>query len=210
MMDTRGLLLATAFLLVCSLAVTHSSFITYLTSQLENYGLASYFAFVAILTVAVVLMPVTVMPLIPVAASVLGPLPTALLSIVGWTLGGSIAFLLARYLGRPVLTRFISFAAIDRIEAKIPPQSHFWMVVLLRLTLPVDVASYALGLTKSLSFASYFAATVVGVSWFSFAFAYMGDAFFTGNKIVLLELVLISLGVFVFAWYILKQQRRDK
>ena len=69
-----------------------------LTNLIEGAGVVGYISYVALLVLAVVVMPITVMPLIPLAASVIGPFATAVLSIIGWTLGGVIAFLLARYL----------------------------------------------------------------------------------------------------------------
>jgi len=206
----RGIFLTSIFLLLCSVLLLSDVPIEYLKVQLQGMGIFSYVAFVLILILAVVAMPLTVMPLIPIATAALGPLPTALLSVVGWTIGGSIAFLIARHLGRPLLVRYVSLEKLTAIEDKIPAESHFWVVVLLRLTLPVDLISYGLGLTKSLSFSSYFVGTLVGVSWFSFAFAYIGEALFTGNRLLLLEFVLPSLGIFLIAWYILKLKQRDK
>ena len=184
--------------------------IEYLRGMLSGMNTVSYILYVLILTTAVVFMPLTVMPLIPVASGIFGPLVTSILSIVGWTLGGAIAFLVSRHLGRPLLEDRIDLSAVDTLIEKMPQRSHFWFIVLLRVTLPVDLVSYALGLVKNLSFASYIAATAVGVSWFSFAFAYLGDAFFTGDTIVFLELALASSMVFGTAWYLLRVHKGDK
>jgi uncharacterized membrane protein YdjX (TVP38/TMEM64 family) len=175
---------------------------------LSGLNAVSYIVYVLILTAAVVFMPLTVMPIIPVAAAVLGPFTTALLSIIGWSLGGAIAFLISRHLGRPFLEKFLNLQKLDDILERIPEKTHFWFIVLLRLTLPVDLVSYALGLTKSLSFTSYIAATVVGVCWFSFAFAYMGNAFFEGSVITLVGIVLASIGVFALGWYLLHNTKQ--
>lgn len=193
------------FICVSFLLVIWEAPLELLRSLLSGVNVVSYISYVLILTAAVVFMPLTVMPIIPIAASVLGPFTTALLSIIGWTLGGTIAFLISRYLGRPVLEKIINLRKLDDFLQKIPEGTHFWFIVLLRLTLPVDLVSYALGLMKTVSFASYIVATAVGVSWFSFAFAYLGEAFFSGNMIVFLEVALASLFVFTFAWYALKR-----
>jgi len=179
-----------------------------LKDLLSGMNAVSYVAYVLILTSAVVFMPLTVMPLIPIAASVIGPFMTALLSIVGWTLGGAIAFLISRHLGRPVLEKIVNLEKMDALAQSIPGETHFWFIVLLRLTLPVDLVSYALGLAKSLSFTNYIVATAVGVTWFSFAFAYLGDAFFKGNSVVFMELALASVFVFSVGWYILHRKKK--
>lgn len=206
----RDIFLTLLVALLCIAFLFTNAPIEYLQRQLTNMGFFSYVAFVLILVLAVVGMPLVVMPLIPVAAMTLGALPTALLSIVGWTLGGSIAFLIARYAGRPFLERHVSLQKLSEIEAKIPKKSHIWAVIILRMTLPVDLLSYALGFTKSLSFTSYFIGTLIGVSWFSFAFAYMGEALFTGDTQLLMKYLLPSIGIFFLALYMVHVQKRDK
>jgi len=177
---------------------------------LSGMNALSYLMYVLILTAAVVFMPLAVMPVIPLAAALFGPFMTAVLSIIGWSLGAAIAFLLARRLGRPLLQKYLPLEKLDQTLALFPPNTHFWFIIILRMTLPVDLVSYALGLTKSLSFTSYIVATIIGVSWFSFAFAYMGDAFFKGDLIVLFEIALASLAIFGIGWYILRAKRSDK
>jgi len=203
-------LLAVLFIGVSIGALVWDTPFEYLQGMLSGMNAVSYASYVLILTVAVVFMPLTVIPVIPIAAGIMGPLATALLSIIGWTLGSGIAFLLSRHVGRPLLEDYMDLYKIDRLLQRTPEQTHFWFIVLLRLTLPVDLVSYALGLVKNLSFYSYIAATIVGVTWFSFAFAYLGDAFFKGNIIVFIEVALVSGTVFGIAWYLLRLQKDDK
>ena len=179
--------------------------VEYLKDSVGQSGLVGYITFVLLLVVATVLMPVTVMPVIPMSAAVLGPLATALLSIIGWTIGGVLAFLIARYVGRPVLEKFFNFGKIDSIADKMPSKHRFWFIVLIRLTLPVDLASYALGMTKNIGLVEYSFATLIGVSWFSFAFAYLGEALLTGNIPLLIELGTVSLLIFIVGWYFIKK-----
>lgn len=174
-------------------------------SAVSSAGAWSYFVYVLILVGAVVFMPVTVMPIIPMASASLGPLIIALLSIVGWTIGAVIAFLIARHVGRPIVEKWVSLERVDTFIAKATPRSKFLIIVLLRLTIPVDVASYALGLTRTIGFLEYTLATFVGVIWFSFAFAYMGDALFSGNTPLLIELAGASLVIFTVGWYLLRK-----
>lgn len=175
-----------------------------------DHLLISYIAFVLLLTIAVVCMPFTILPLVPLAASVFGPFVTSLLSIVGWTLGSIIAFLIARYLGRPFLQRFVSLDKLDEFVEMIPENAHFFFIVLLRLCLPIDLMSYALGLTKSLGFVQYSAATFVGVLWTSFSLPYLGTAILNGNMKVMLGLASVSLVIFVLGWYLLNRIKKSK
>jgi len=170
---------------------------------IEGMGRYSYFVFVLVLATGVVLAPVVTVPIIPLGTTFFGPFITGILSVIAWTLGATVAFLIARYVGRPVLERWINMRKIDEFIEQFPPHLHFWFIVLLRHTIPVDILSYALGLSKSLRFTTYFFATVIGVTYFSFAFAYLGEAFFTGNLFLLLEVGLLSLAIFSAGWYLL-------
>lgn len=181
--------------------------IIYIAEMVDGTSLSSYFYFVLLLVAATVFMPVTVMPLIPLAAITLGPFVTGILSIIGWTLGGVIAFLIAQYLGRPFVQRFVALNKIDAMVNQFPQSMRFSVIVLLRLTLPVDVISYAVGLTRSVTLVEYTLATVIGVTWFSFSFAYMGEALFSGNISLLVSLGTVSLAIFAGGWYVLRRKR---
>lgn len=172
----------------------------------DNSGAWGPLVYVLILVVAVVVMPVTVMPLIPLASAMFGPFLTGVLSMIGWTIGGVIAFTIARYLGRPIIKYFISLEKLDQKVAHIPLKGRFLMLILLRITMPVDVISYAAGFSKAIGFWEFTLATVIGVSWFSFAFAYLGDALFEGNLLVLIEVGAISALVFILALLLVRQK----
>lgn len=197
---------AASFIVACAIVAIWDAPIAYLTAMLSGMGAVSYISFVTLLVVAVVFMPLSVMPIIPLAASIMGPLTTAILSIIGWTIGSVIAFLIARHLGRPILERFVSLEKIDSFAESLPQDTRFLMIVLIRLTIPVDIASYALGLGTQISLLEYTAATVVGVAWFSFAFAYLGNALLTGNMPLLIGLGGISLLIFLGGLYWLKKR----
>lgn len=197
-----------SFIAVLVFLTVFADSVSALKELMSGMNLLSYTAYVLILVTAVVAMPVTVMPVIPMATALFGPFITAILSVIGWTVGGVIAFLVARYLGRPVLERYVSMQAVDELAAKIPEETRFLFIVLLRLTVPVDLVSYALGLSKTVGLIEYSVATFIGVIWFSFAFAYLGEAMLEGNTIILIELGTVSLLVFVVGWFLLSRQRK--
>lgn len=176
---------------------------------ISGHNLISYVVFVLLLMIATVFMPVTVMPIIPMTAPVFGPFLTGVLSVIGWTTGAVIAFLIARYLGRPAVSRFLSLEQIDAYAAKIPPDAQFVGIVLVRLVLPVDIMSYVIGLTSSIDVLRYTLATVIGVAWFSFAFAYLGNAFYMGDMLALIVFATLSLVIFVLGWYTLWRHRNQ-
>jgi len=133
-------------------------------------GAGIYFVLVA---ASVVLLPFSSLPLLPLATRSYGVVLTALLSAAGWWVGCLIAFQIARF-GRRYLERITSMEAVDRIEEKIPEDVGFGGIVVLRMILPVDVVSFALGLLKRLRFRTYAAASLVGILPFAFVMSYAG------------------------------------
>ena len=73
----------------------------------EAGGMAPLF-FVLLMTTAVVLSPIPSLPLTLAAGAFFGPFQGGLYSILGGVLGASLAFLLARFLGRQFLERILT------------------------------------------------------------------------------------------------------
>lgn len=135
-------------------------------------GVWGVLVYVLTTVVAVVLAPISTFPLLPVAVSAWGSLLAAVYSVIGWTIGAGIAFELAKRYGRPVIAQIANLDRIDALGHKLPSSQVFVGVVLLRMVLPVDVLSYALGLFVPMSFGVYIVATFIGVIPFALVFAY--------------------------------------
>lgn len=138
-------------------------------------GILSMLIYVFIVIVAIVIAPISAMPLLSIASNLWGWILAAILSIVGWTIGALIAFEIARKYGVPLVNKFVSLKKIEQVERRIPKQNIFWSIVFLRMVIPVDILSYALGLFSEISRNKYFLATLIGVSPFAFVFAYAGE-----------------------------------
>lgn len=146
---------------------------TMIEQTIRSHPLTGAAIYIALLATSVVLLPFSSLPLLPLTARVFGVWLTAILSIVGWWIGCLIAFQIAR-LGRRYLEKFTSLEAVDRLERKIPPDISFAGIVILRMILPVDVTSFALGLLKHLPFSTYAIASLIGIIPFAFVWSYAG------------------------------------
>ncbi len=167
----------------------------------------SQVAYVFLLTSVGIYLPLNAVPLIPFGAAIFGPLEGALLSAFGWTLGAIGAFLIARHYGRGYVEKHIPLAKLDHIAEMLPEHNRFVALIIFRLVLPSDMASYALGLTKSLSFKHYFIATAFSYTVYSFLLSYLGHAIFEGHLLVALRIGLLLLAIFSIGWYLLNRLR---
>jgi len=131
-------------------------------------------AYMALGVTATVVAPLSSLPFLPLVSSLFGWFWAALFSIAAWSIGSFIAFLIARRYGREAVRRFVSLERVERMEARIPKDHIFWYVIFLRVVIPVDVLSYALGLFSTIQTAPYMLATVLGITPFAFIWAYFG------------------------------------
>jgi len=181
------------FIAVSILAQTYSN---ELTAVIGRDNVASMIAYVGIVVIAIVVAPINVGFLLPVAANVWGPFLAAVLSVVGWTIGAMIAFWLSRRWGQPLVQRFVPLDKIRKAEKFISPHHTFWSIVFLRMVLPVDVLSYAIGLFTTIPAWRYFLATVIGVIPFGFLTAYASTSTIASQlALAALAVIVILLGL---------------
>lgn len=152
-----------------------------IAERLEAAGPLAPVVFVLVMAAAVVL-PVPTFPLDVLAGEVFGPLLGTLYAVSGATLGAMVSFLLARWLGREFIARFlkghINFCrrCSDRLLTKV--------VFLARLVPAVsfDVVSYGAGLTK-MSLAKFAAASFLGMLPLTFAYVSFGPLLSVGAPV---------------------------
>ena len=135
------------------------------------WGLIIY---VLIIILASVVVPISSIPLIPIVSNVWGWQITGAVSVFGWTLGAIAIFIISRKYGKKIVKRIISLETLQKIEKIIPKENQIILIIFLRLIIPVDLLSYALGLFSKIKFWPYTIATFIGVIPFAFALAYLG------------------------------------
>lgn len=157
------------FAMMAYLSIRYVDTLNALTTQI---GLWSIPLYIAIGCVTTVVAPLSSTPLIPVAVAVWGPLVAAILTTLSWTLGSVFAFLLARRFGYRWVRRFASLHSVQRYASAMPERNLFLMVVLMRILVPADIVSYALGLFSSIRLVPYTTATLLGTMPFAFTVSY--------------------------------------
>lgn len=128
--------------------------------------------FIATSALAVLMPLLTNLPLVPFAVLAWGPAWTAAMLLLGWVVGAALSFTLGRHAGARVLRHFPSVKRHADIDRLIDPRHRMVSLVLLRMTFPVDVLSYALGLfSRNTTLAENVVSTAVGAAPFAVLFA---------------------------------------
>ena len=131
--------------------------------RLDGMGPIAPLAYIAAMTIAVVVSPVPSVPLDIAAGLAFGLVWGTVYTLIGAEAGAIIAFLIARRMGRPWLARKLSVSTMRQIDDLSTRQGV--RALLVTRLLPVfnfDWVSYAAGLT-SISLPRFAAATFVGM-----------------------------------------------
>lgn len=157
-------------------------------------GMTVFFASSAV----AVLMPLlTNLPLLPLAVLAWGPWWTAGLLLSGWVLGAALSFALGRHARDLILRHFPSVQRHADIDRLIHPRHRLWSLILLRMTFPVDVLSYALGLFSArTTLAENVVSTALGAAPFAVLFALFPT--FSGAA----QLAVLGASLLVFVAYV--------
>lgn len=186
--DLLKIILA-AFFFALATYVTHLYY--HEITMYLNFGYAGMVTYVLLGILATVIAPVSTLPLIPLATALWGGFVSAVLNIIAWTIGAIIAFIISRKYGKPFLSRYIDMKKIANYEKLLGGKYIFWNIVLLRMTTPVDVLSYAIGLFSSVRLSAYAGATFIGIIPFAFVFSYLPEMPLLSQVCVAIFVVLV-------------------
>ena len=166
----------------------------------EAAGMAAPLVFMVVMALAIVVSPIPSLPLDILAGTLFGPALGTLFAALGATLGAVLSFLIARSLGREVLSRFltghINFCrhCSDKLLTR---------VVLVSRLIPFvsfDIVSYGAGLT-AMSLPKFTLATFVGMLPLTFLYVSAGSAML-GNRLLTMVggLVMVALFFLLPRW----------
>lgn len=200
--DTKNYLLGLAAVAAMFMAVSYFAEANqqWLKSLIYRHEQAGVFVYIFLAALATVIAPFSVLPFLPLVSFLYGWFWAGVWSIIGWTIGAYIAFEFARTYGRALVQKFVSLAALERFEARMPRTRVFWSVVVLRMLVPVDLLSYALGLFSRMSASTYLAATIIGITPFAFVWAYAGSFSW--------KYLMAALGAMLGAYFFLQWRRK--
>lgn len=140
---------------------------------LQEHAVLGIVAFVASTVVAVLLPMLSNLALVPVAVLAWGPAWTAVLLLLGWLGGAMASFAVGRHARGWLLAHAPWIQRHADIDRLIHPQHRLGSLVLLRMTFPVDVLSYALGLfSRRTTAVENGLTTLIGAAPFALVFAW--------------------------------------
>ena len=144
-----------------------------ISGWLDSAGIYAPLFYIAMMALAIIFSPIPSLPLDIAAGRYFGPIPGTIYSVIGATLGATISFLLARFLGRSIIERFLRGHIHFCTQCS---NKLLTKIVFLSRLIPVvsfDVISYGAGLTK-MSLPAFMLSTCLGMIPLTFLYNYSG------------------------------------
>ncbi len=171
-----------------------------LKARLDSAGALAPILYMLVMAAAIVVSPIPSLPLDIMAGAYFGPWLGTLYSAVGALIGANISFLIARFLGRALVERFIKF---DKAFWEACSESILVKIVFVSRLIPFisfDVISYGAGLTR-MSLWKFSVATFFGMLPMTFLFAYYGSIFKISSTLTyVLGIVMVAVFLLLPKW----------
>lgn len=164
--------------------------------------------FIFVSAAAVLLSPFSSVPLVPSAIMAWGNFTTFWLLYLGWIIGGVAAYFIGSLFSEKIIKRFIPLEKVEYYKERISARSQFWLVLLFRLAIPSEAASYTLGIIRY-NFWKYFAVTILTEIVFALFVVY-SSAILLSGKILYFIAILIAGGLALYFLYRYVQRRIKK
>ncbi len=178
--------------------------ISFLEASSQEHRFLSAAAFFAFALLSVLLGPLTSAPLVPIGIAAWGAWLTFWLLLLGWIVGGGLAYAIGRFAGTTLVTRFVSKAEMDRWSAYVSRHTTFFTALLFRLAMPAETG-YVFGIVRY-HLGAFFAITILVEIPFALALVFAGDAFAAQDFPVFVSWIAGTFLVLSGAIYLLKKR----
>ncbi len=167
---------------------------------LASAGVLAPFIYMAVMALAVIISPIPSLPLDIAAGAFFGPFVGTLYSVAGALGGAVVSFIVARYLGREFIEKFLGGHVNFCTECS---NRLLTKIVFFSRLLPVisfDVVSYGAGLTK-MSLKNFIFATFFGMIPLTFIYNYFGSVLVFGRGLsIFLGITMVILFLIIPRW----------
>jgi len=172
---------------------------------IENAGPLAPLAYIFLKAITYIFAPLSAGPIQLSSGLLFGLWPGVIYSLLGEVIGGSISFIIARKLGRPVVARFVGQDSIARVDHLIGELGGWRTLAYARLFLfsIYDFVSYAAGLTTTITFRQYFFVSVILGFIPTFVFVAVGTSLVENRSLIIplyIGVGIISIAPFVIRW----------
>ncbi|MBT9169289.1 MAG: hypothetical protein DDT19_02646 [Syntrophomonadaceae bacterium] len=165
----------------------------FISSQtfIELHPILGIFVFLALAALSAIFVFFSSIVIVPVAVFVWGEVLTFFLLLLGWFIGGLIAYGLGKHFGRKIAEYFISAGKIDSCGDLFSKKLGIFDVVLLKLALPSEIPSFFLGIVRY-PFLKYLLVLVLSELPFALWAVYLSGAFVAQDRVFFIVALIVG------------------
>lgn len=149
---------------------------------IERHPVSDIFVFLALAALSALLVFFSSIVIVPVAVFVWGEILTLFLLLLGWFIGGLLAYGIGKHFGRRIAEYFVSAKKINSYGDLFSKELGIFDVVLLKLALPSEIPSLFLGIVRY-PFLKYLSVIVLSELPFAIWAVYLSGAFVAQNRV---------------------------
>lgn len=180
------------------------------TRWVEQFGAIGPLAVIGFIALEVVIAPIPGGFLPITVGAIFGLWPGVLYTWVGNVLGSLLAFALARYVGRPLVTRFVKPATLGRLDTFLHRSPKLLWLVYVVPVFPIDIITFAVGLS-AIPFRRFVTVMTLGFAMNQLILTTVGDQLLSATgwmRMVIAGLaVLLVLGTLVIEHHFTKKKQ---
>ena len=191
---------ALLFLYSLTFQETYQGFIQRLELQIQENNIQSVLTFIIIEALAVMLSPLSSVPLAVIAVDIWGKSATVGYSLIGGLVGTTIAYLIGMHALYRLLKRLIPIKDIEHYSTLVSKKSSFWLIVLFVMAMPVEIPGYVLGIARY-PYKKFFVAVALGYLPFYVLTVFAGQAFIEQNSGIFVALMASLIAFFCISLY---------
>ena len=169
-----------------------------------SYGLYGPLIMTGLVAIVLLFGFISQIPLIVAGGYAFGPFHSMLYTLIGFTIGGTIAFFIARIFGRPFIKKIISKEALEKMELIPTENIRTTLFVLYLIPLFPDALCYISGLTN-LKYKTYLLVSTIPRIPMVILFAIAGHSFTNAS---LISVIIILLVIIILISLIIKFKTR--
>ena len=178
---------------------------------IDEAGPLAPLLYILIKVVTYVFAPLSSGPIQLSAGLLFDVLPGTIYTVIGEVVGGTISFLMARHLGRPIVRRFVGVEGMQRVDEFVKQLGGWRALAYARIFLfgIYDFISYAAGFSATVTLRQYVLVSVILGTVPSFVFVYAG-ASLTGDRRLLLAIWALVALASVLPWLVSRYLRQRR
>jgi len=150
----------------------------------------------------------TSVPLVPVGIMAWGNFLTIILLLTGWMIGSIFAYYIGWYAIYPKIKNLVLFEKIEYYRHQLSKKLEFEIILMFRMAMPAEIASYALGSLKY-HFGKYLFATFITELPFAVLMVYLGDTLIKSQFAIFLILLAISSIIMATMFYLFNKRLKE-